>query len=168
MKMKQHIIFLFIALSFSGCISLYPRFDKIPCSELNKDSKEDIKKIALSMGFKEKDIAVTDQYVRYHKKKTIVYADIQKAYIVTKRMLKGRRYTIVTVMKNRDKHVFVTYDFDLAIKVYSTLECLAGIPDKEEKTSPDKYNQLERLKRLLDSGAINVEEYEKEKQKILR
>ena len=165
--MKQHILFLFIMLSFSGCISLYPRFDKTPCSELNKDSREDIKKIILATGFKEKEIVLTDHHVRYHKKKTIVYSDVLKAYIVTKRMPRGKRYTVVTVMKNRDKHVFVTYDFDLAIGVYSTLECLAGIPDKSEKASPDKYSQLERLKRLLDSGAISDEEYEKEKQKIL-
>jgi hypothetical protein len=97
-----------------------------------------------------------------------VFSEISKAIVVTKRiMFKGRRYTIVTLMKNRDKHAFKTYDSKLAIKVYSTLECLAGIKSKNSDSSADKYDRLAKLKALLDSGAIDKVEYEREKEKIL-
>jgi hypothetical protein len=60
-----------ILFTFSGCISLYPRFEKIPCADLGSDSKEDIKKIILSTDFKEKDILITDKSIQYTKKKSL-------------------------------------------------------------------------------------------------
>ena len=35
-------------------------------------------------------------------------------------------------------------------------------------TEEDKYNKIEQLKKLLDDKAITEEEYEKEKNKILK
>jgi hypothetical protein len=39
--------------------------------------------------------------------------------------------------------------------------------DAEEVGAPDKYAKIEQLKRLLDSGALTQEEFDKEKAKIL-
>jgi hypothetical protein len=47
---------------------------------------------------------------------------------------------------------------------------LAGKPTgvSQEENKPDKYAQLEKLKKLLDQGAITQEEYRSEKEKILK
>ncbi len=36
-----------------------------------------------------------------------------------------------------------------------------------EQPQPDRYDQLEKIKRLLDSGAISQDEFNAEKTKIL-
>lgn len=152
-----------VLVFFTGCISTYPKYEKIPCSKLGEDPKNDIKKIILAMGFKEKEMVMTDQFVQYTAKKKMVYSEISKVIVVKK----GGRYTLLTIMKDRKKHSFETHDFNLAIKVYSTLECFAGIKPKNEIESTDKYDRIAKLKTLLDNGAINNDEYEKEKKKIL-
>ena len=60
-------------------------------------------------------------------------------------------------------------------KANNALMCLTdlhdtnGRPRKPGTTPPpNKYEQLEKLKKLLDSGAITKEEYEREKEKILK
>lgn len=159
----QFYSFLFILFSCSGCISTYHKYEKTPCSALGDDPQQDIRKIIISMGFKEKDLVMTNESVQYTKKKKLVFLEISKVIVVKK----GKRYTLVSVMKDRNKHSFETNDFDLAIKVYSTLECLAGIKPKNYAAPNDKYDRLAKLKTLLDSGAINTDEYEKEKKKLL-
>jgi len=113
---------------------------------------------------------MTEKSVQYHKKKIIEFSEISKVIVVTKGTLKGKRYTLVTVMKSREKHAFETFDYKLAISVYSTLECLAGIkpkPTSQPVSTESKYDRLEKLKSLFDSGALTAEEYEAEKKKVL-
>ena len=56
---------------------------------------------------------------------------------------------------------------------FPRIEIVFALIDKNEKPSaqqipPDKYTQLEKLKKLLDEGAITKEEFDKEKAKILQ
>ena len=43
-----------------------------------------------------------------------------------------------------------------------------NIEVKNETVVPDKYDQVKKLKELLDSGAITEEEFKKEKEKLLK
>ena len=159
---------MFVILA--GCISTYPRYEKLPCSSIGEENRDDIRKIILANGYKEKELVMTSTSVQYHKKKVIEFSEISKVVVVTKGTLKGKRYTLVTVMKSREKHAFETFDYKLAISVYSTLECLAGIKPKQSNqpvSTETKYDKLEKLKSLYDSGALNAEEYEAEKKKVL-
>lgn len=170
LRFKNHVLLLSIIAILSGCISTYPRYEKLPCSSIGAENREDIRKIILANGHKEKDLVMTEKSVQYHKKKIIEFSEISKVIVVTKGTLKGKRYTLVTVMKSREKHAFETFDYKLAISVYSTLECLAGIkpkPTSQPVSTESKYDRLEKLKSLFDSGALTAEEYEAEKKKVL-
>jgi hypothetical protein len=54
---------------------------------------------------------------------------------------------------------------------YPRIEIIFALIDKPTDTHPapqrDKYADLERLKNLLDDGALTQEEYDNEKAKIL-
>jgi hypothetical protein len=55
---------------------------------------------------------------------------------------------------------------------FQRIEIVFALFDKAEKpinTTPklDKFSKLEKLKKLLDDGALTKEEYEKEKKKVL-
>lgn len=165
MKKIGLILLLICTVFMTGCFSYYKTYEKTPCLELGSNQTELIKKIALETGYHEKNIVVTDSTIAYHKKRRFAYKDIRKVIVQTKVMLKGKRYSLIVVMKNKEKHVFRSYDLELAINVYSAFECFAGIAQKN--ASSDKYDRLKKLKELLDSGAINEDEYEKEKAKIL-
>lgn len=54
-------------------------------------------------------------------------------------------------------------DIENAIKT-----CEVEICNKETVSSYDKYDQLAKLKKLLDEGVLTKEEFESEKKKILR
>jgi hypothetical protein len=167
---KNFFFIPIIIFACAACISTYHRYEKLPCSQIGEQNRNDIKTIILANGFKEKDVILTEKSVQY-RKKIIEFSEISKVVVVTKGTLKGKRYTLVTTMKSRQKHAFETHDYKLAISVYSALECLAGIEPKPaaDKNVPteSKYTKLEKLKSLLDSGAITAEEYEKEKKKVL-
>lgn len=54
---------------------------------------------------------------------------------------------------------------------FPRIEIVFALIDKEtskEDRGDDKYAELERLKKLLDSGALNQEEFQAEKAKILK
>lgn len=162
----------FFLMSFvllnSGCFTHYYKYDKKTCSEVNDKSSEHIMNIIKSTGYNETNIILNDTTFQYTKRKTVAYSDILKVVVQTKKMLKGKRYMLVIVMNNRDKHVFETYDFDMAINAYSALECKAGIkPKSQSNATTDKYLKIEKLKALYDSGALTLEEFEREKKKVL-
>jgi hypothetical protein len=54
---------------------------------------------------------------------------------------------------------------------FPRIEIVFAVVDKpaeaQSAVAPDKYAQIERLKKLLDEGAITKEEYDREKAKIL-
>ena len=55
---------------------------------------------------------------------------------------------------------------------FPRIEIVFALIDKTKKNNvslakSDKYSDLEKLKKLLDDGALTKEEYEKEKKKIL-
>ena len=55
-------------------------------------------------------------------------------------------------------------DIDGAIASCEIVDCKKN---DSTQVKPDKYEQLKKLKELLDSGAITQDEYDKEKKKIL-
>jgi len=60
-------------------------------------------------------------------------------------------------------------DIESAIETCEVVPCKPPepIPVTITQPKPDKYDQLKKLKELLDSGAITKEEYEIEKKKVL-
>ncbi len=119
----------FLVFLLSGCFTSYHRYEKTPCDKLGPDSKEKIKKLMLENDFKEKYIALDDKSLKFTRKKVIVFSDVFKVFIMTKRKLRGKRYTIITKMKDGEKYQFITYDLETAINYYSAMECNAGIPE---------------------------------------
>ena len=167
---------------FTGCFSSYKRYEKIPCTELGSNPTKYIKKIiSESMYIDSNKVTVTDSSAIYticishhpitFRERNIKYNDISKVIVQTKHMLSGVRYSLIIIMNDKVKHIFRSFDYNLSINAYSTLECLAGIKPKSksvnQNTSKDKYDDLKKLKDLYDSGALTKDEYEKEKAKIL-
>ncbi len=106
----------------------YPTYRMIPCSELGEDPKESIEDIVFDMDFPEDDFVMTKDFVQYTASKKLIYSQITKVLFEKK----GERNTVVAYTPNRDrkKHAFRTADLNLAIRVNSALECLAGITSK--------------------------------------
>jgi hypothetical protein len=163
-KSLSSLYILLISFFIVGCLSVYPKYEKTPCDQIDK---ENLIKIALSSGFKEKEVSLTTESFSFAKK-TIVFSEIEKAYVRTKGNIFGRmHYWVVITSKSGKNFSFETDDKALTIEAYSAYECLAGIISKSLRPS-DKYDKLKKLKDLFDSGAITKEEYEIEKNKILK
>ena len=55
---------------------------------------------------------------------------------------------------------------------FPRIEIVFALIEKSENTSPrperDRYAEIEKLKKLLDQGALTQDEFEREKAKILK
>lgn len=77
---------------------------------------------------------------------------------------KGKQPYLVEETTSKPPHLFGNWP-----RIEIVFSCVE--PSSTEGANPqqlDKYDQIEKLKRLLDEGAITQEEYEQEKQEILK
>lgn len=172
-QMKNYTFYIIIiaSLFLTSCFTYYKKYDKNPCNALQDNKKEGIKKLLLDMRYKEDDILLSENYVMYKYNK-IEFSNVKKIIMATKSLPKGKRYTLKIFMKSGDGDDLYTFDYDIAIKAYTEIECLAGITEKPKKTETapndkDKYDSLIKLKYLLDTGALTKAEYDREKRKLL-
>ena len=173
MFMKKWIPIIVSVAFLSSCVSMYYQYEKYPCSNMASTANDGIKRILLNCGYKAEVVEVNDEYMIFIKDRKIKYDQINKAFVQTKKMLRGKRYRVVIELKNRAHLGVNTYDFEEMKKLYSFVECRAGIPsspedqEKQEEQQEEKYDQLLKLMELRDKGGITEEEYEQEKRKIL-
>lgn len=173
-KIINLIVLAIISASVSSCFSHYPIQKRYPCNNTTRQEKVAIIKKAFSVY---KDGVVTDEGVSYGTR-SFKYSDIYYVKVRAKGSLKGMRYWIMIKEFSGEISQVRVDDFELMEQTNNALMCLSNLQDtngrpagkaisKPLSTPTDKYSDLEKLKKLLDSGAITPDEYEKEKAKIL-
>jgi len=181
--MKLLNVFYGVAfISFASCISTYPIQKKTPCEQTTIQEK--IKMIenvytSSSMPF---ESVVTEKGVKYGKK-SYDYENIKYVRVSKKPgfLYLSSNWSIQIKEFDGESHLIQCKEHELVEKANNALMCLSnlqetnGRPSDSKKQSAkeesvideNKYDALAKLKKLLDSGAITQEEYEKEKGLIL-
>lgn len=163
-----------IVSSLSSCFSTYPIQKKFPCEETTTQEKLDLIKDAYNSILKPEELDVTDKGVRVkiHRVKSYEFDNI--LYVRVRKKL-GKHYIQIRDLNGEMNEIYLR-DPVLIEETNNALMCLTNLHDTNGRPGkggnkiapePNKYENLEKIKKLLDSGAITQEEYEKEKQKLL-
>ncbi len=180
-KMKILIIVIPGMILLTSCFSTYPIQKKFPCQETTTSEKLEMIENALRFKIKPKKMELNENGISYttstFNKSSFNFSDVEMVRFKTKsRFLKKRGYWIDIKESNGDVNVIYSTDFKLMESANNALMCLTNLQEtngrpikssSDKEKSSNKYDDLEKLKKLLDSGAITKEEYEFEKEKIL-
>lgn len=163
-----------VLFSLTSCFSTYPIQKKFPCEETTTQEKLNIIESAYNSKMKPKKLDVTETGVSIGKR-SYEFNNIRYVRVKTKRsfLFIFRKYWIQIREFNRDMNEIYLRDPAMVESVNNAIMCLTnlhetnGRPSKNTTPKLSKYDELEKLKELLDSGAISQDEYDKEKEKIL-
>ncbi len=171
------VILVTIPFIMTSCFSTYPIQKKFPCSETTTSQKLDLIRTAFISTMNPKNLDVNEEGVTYNKN-SFKFSDVRYVRVQQKSGLTGKKYWIDIKEFNGDGNTIYLRDYNLVEKANNALMCLTNLQDtngrpkdsntaKPDTPTSNKYEDLEKLKKLLDSGAITQEEYEKEKAIIL-
>ena len=176
---KSVIVFSLTTILFSltSCFSTYPIQKKYPCQETTVQEKLVMIEEAYNSRMKPKSLNITDKGVSVGKM-SYEFENIRYVRAKTKPgfLFLYKKYWIQIREFNGDMNIIYLRDHAIMEKANNALMCLTALqetdgrpPKKDTSITPksNKYDDLEKLKKILESGAITQEEYEKEKEKIL-
>ena len=175
-KVRIKIFVMLSILLLTSCFSTYPIQKKFPCNETTTEEKLKIIENAYNSQMNPKKLEIYKDGVTINKK-SYQFDEISYVRAQTKPgfLFLYRKYWIQIREVNGEMNIIYTRDHSVLEKANNALMCLTGLHDTNGRppksntiNKSSKYEDLEKLKKLLDINAITQKEYDIEKEKILK